>query len=202
MPNPESAFSDPMRILVVDDHPVFRKGVIDLLAARWPLCRFAECGSAAAAETELGACPWDLVVLDQFLPDAFGIELLGGQWLPRTLLLTMQRDPGLMEQVRAKGAGGYLCKSEPPERIVEAAVAIVGGRRWFPPRADGPVATLSDRERAVLVALLAGEGPQAISRSLGLSRSSVQSYKDRLFEKLQVTSLPELGRKASLYGLG
>ncbi len=190
----------PASVLVVDDHPVFRRGVVDLLRGPWPECAFVECGTAADARALLGAAPWGLVILDQFLPDAFGIELLAGSWAPRTLVLTMHQDAALLERVRAQRAGGFLCKSEPPERLLEAAAAVAQGRTWFVETASAaPV--LSERETVVLAALLAGVGPQSIARDLGLSRSSVQSYKERLFEKLKVKSLPELGRKASLLGL-
>lgn len=190
----------PESILVVDDHPVFRKGVVDLLGSRWPTCRCVECGNGAQARVELARGGWALLVLDWVLPDAVGIDLLGGDWTPRTILFTMHRDAVLVEQARQMGAGGFVCKSESPERILDAAAAVLAGGRWFPDKCPETPA-LSERERCVLVALLDGEGPQAIARDLGLSRSSVQSYKERLFEKLKVDSLPELVRKASLLGL-
>lgn len=188
--------------LLVDDHGIFRRGLREILLALRPGIEIVECATAAQARELLPVRSWSLVVLDQSLPDGFGIDLLDGSWAARSLVLSMHGDALLANLCRERGAAGFLCKADPVERLEDALRRLLAGI----PRPPGfgrsrgaPV--LSERELEVLRALLAGERPQALARRMGISRSSVQSYRERLFRKLEVDSLPEFVRKCDALGL-
>lgn len=188
--------------LLVDDHPIFRRGLREILATRWPGIEIVECGTASEAQTLLPSRSWSLVVLDQSLPDGVGTDLIADPWASRTLVFSMHDDPHLVRLCRLRGAGGFLCKAESPERI-ESALELVLGGESLPAtvRTTPPLPSLSERERLVLKAILTGKRPQSIAHHLGLSRSAVQSYKERVFKKLEVDSLPELVRRCAALGL-
>lgn len=203
---PTSTFSslgnaDNLRILLVEDHPLTRKGMVELLHSQYPNIQCEECRTFQEAVEHLRE-DWDLVILDQLLPDGAGIDLLAHAGKSPTLMLTMYEDSVLAHQARTKGAKGFATKGDSPQSLIQAIRKVLSGMTHFPILAASPVAqNLSAREQIVLDGLLQGRGSQELATELSLSHSSIQTYKARLFRKLGVDSLSQLLRSASAKGL-
>ena len=207
-----------IRILVVDDHALVRRGLIELLQRLPDPVEFGEAGTAAAAITLAFAERWDVVLLDLGLPDRHGLDVLRELHAARprlpVLILTMFPEDQLALRVLEIGAAGYLTKESAPEELIRAVERVMAGHKYLSPAmtqavADGsgglpppaPHEQLSDRELEVLRLLAAGRPITAISRQLGLSPKTVTTYRARLLHKLRMQSNAELTFYATHHGL-
>jgi len=205
------------RILVVDDHALVRRGLIELLQSLPVGAKFGEAGTGADALTMALSESWDVVLLDLALPDRHGLDVLrelraAKPKLP-VLILTMFPEDQLALRVLELGAAGYLTKESAPEELLLAIERVVSGHKYLSPAmsqavADGlggpppaPHEQLSDRELEVLRLLAAGRPITAISRQLGLSPKTVTTYRARLLHKLRMKSNAELTFYATQHGL-
>ena len=205
------------RILVVDDHALVRRGLIELLQSLPVGAEFGEAGTGADALTMALSESWDVVLLDLALPDRHGLDVLrelhaAKPKLP-VLILTMFPEDQLALRVLEIGAAGYLTKESAPEELLLAIERVVAGHKYLSPAmsqaiADGlggpppaPHEQLSDRELEVLRLLAAGRPITAISRQLGLSPKTVTTYRARLLHKLRMKSNAELTFYATQHGL-
>ena len=211
-----------LRILIVDDHAVVRRGVRALLEgqAGWEVCGEAGTGTdgvAAAARLKP-----DIVVLDLSLPELNGLEATRQilQQSPKTdvLVLTMHHSEELAQQVLQAGARGYVLKSDAAESLVAAVASLQRHEPYLAPRitelvldsymrVPGPVregevrATLTTREREVLQLVAEGQSTKAIAGSLGISIKTVESHRANLMRKLHIRSAAEAVRYAVRNGL-
>ena len=205
------------RILVVDDHALVRRGLIELLQSLPVGAEFVEAGTGADALTMALSESWDVVLLDLALPDRHGLDVLrelhaAKPKLP-VLILTMFPEDQLALRVLEIGAAGYLTKESAPEELRLAIERVVAGHKYLSPAmsqavADGlggpppaPHEQLSERELEVLRLLAAGRPITAISRQLGLSPKTVTTYRARLLHKLRMKSNAELTFYATQHGL-
>jgi two-component system invasion response regulator UvrY len=208
-----------IRILVVDDHALVRRGLIELLQRLPPSsgAQFGEAGTASEAIALALGERWDVVLLDLGLPDRHGLEVLkelhhARPQLP-VLILTMFPEDQLALRMLELGASGYLTKESAPEELVRAIERAVAGHKYLSGTmaqavADGlggpppaPHEQLSDRELEVLRLLAVGRPITAISRQLGLSPKTVTTYRSRLLHKLRMRSNAELTFYATQHGL-
>jgi len=194
------------RVLVVDDHAVVRRGVMELVEASLPGCAFLEAASVREAMAALGA-PCDLAVLDISLPDGSGLDLL--EWIARlfpdlpVLVLSMHQEAEYARRALALGAWGYLGKNSPPREFSEALACILEGRTYTsealtpcqPPSRD-PLAALSRREREVMRLLAQGHTLSDIARDMGLSVKTTSTYRSRIMKKLGLTTTADFFRFA------
>lgn len=207
-----------LRIALLDDHAVVRAGYRRLLELEG-MDVVAEWGDAEAAYAALAredaALP-DLLVLDLSLPGRSGLELLRRLQARRpglrVLVFTMHDGAALVQQCLRAGAAGFVTKSSEPQVLVDAVQRAVRGETVFSAdvaaaaRAarDGqppPHAQLSARELDVLLALVRGEGVEAISRRLCLSPKTVANTQTLVRRKLGVSNAVELLRYAREHGL-
>lgn len=190
-----------VRILHIDDHPLLRKGFQQALSLEYPGCVLGQAASLEEARVQLMQ-DWDLVILDQNLPDGRGVEFLAGLVTkPRTLVLSMYEDGALARLAKEAGAKGYASKAESPEKLLEAIAAVLAGKESFPV-SQTREAKLSDREEEVLGQLLKGKTPTEIAKEFGVRQTTIQSYKTRLFSKLGVDTMADLVRQAVSRGIG
>lgn len=191
-----------LRILLVDDHPLLRKGLAELLAQEFPGCEIVQAATLEAAAQQLESV-WSLMILDQNLPDGRGVEFLERlERKPVTLMLSMYEDGAMARLAKAAGAVGYASKGDSPERLLEAVRAVLDGKKSFPAGIEKTVeAKLSEREREVLTELLKGRTPTEISKDFGVRQTTIQSYKARIFAKLGVNSMTELVKQALRRGM-
>jgi DNA-binding NarL/FixJ family response regulator len=193
--------NSPDFVLLADDHAAIRMGVRALVASLWPEARVVEVSDGISLQKELSARRWGLVVLDQSMPGANGLDSL--KRVPTSapvLVYTMHETPELVGKVREAGAKGFVSKSSGPEVLEKAMVALVLGDQWFPEKVGSTLDALSPRERLVMEGLLEGLGPKEIGVRLSISASSVQTHTTRLLAKLDLRSTRDLFRWAASKG--
>jgi len=198
-----------IRILLVDDHPVVRYGIRQIVLDGLKSVSIGEASDAAHAMANIRASSWDVVVLDVTLPGASGLDVLKEirrdyPDLP-VLVLSMHPAAQFARRALAAGASGYLTKDSAPTELVTAIEEIRNGRRYLGARRlalddraapSAPHDALSDREYQVLRMLGSGQKVSEIAGALGLSVKTVSTYRIRLLDKLQMRSNAELMRYA------
>jgi DNA-binding NarL/FixJ family response regulator len=189
--------------LVVDDHPLVREGVRDLLQRSFPSIEIkTSAGTGAIAEEVCGA-RWAFIVLDINLPGTNGLDLLKQVKArhPDVPVIVFSLHSERQYEVRAlrAGATAYLSKDRSPRDLVEIVKQILMGRQRRKHIAVRPA--LTDREIQVLALLVKGRRRSEISEQLGISEKTVSTYQGRLIEKLDVRNLMELIRYAVEEGL-
>lgn len=202
-----------IRLVVVDDHPLVREGILQALSVRGfqVLADVGSAEEALACVAELGP---DVVVMDISLPGISGIEaterLRRDHPATRVLMLSVHDHPEYaLESVRA-GASGYLRKDSLPAELRSAVQAVHAGHTVFPlPRPSVPDATapvlaaaatrlesLTRRERDVLVGIASGKSNREIAADFRLSVRTIESYRETLMAKLGIHSTAGLTRFA------
>jgi DNA-binding NarL/FixJ family response regulator len=201
------------RLVVVDDHPLFRRGLISLLDEMPEFTVAGEAGDGVSAlEVIRRACP-DLVLLDVNMPEMNGVEVLRtirreSPGLP-VLMLTISRDDESLLGAISGGANGYLLKNAEPEALREGILRVLGGesvlspevtakvfdtvRRLQSQRGQGP---LSDRELEVLACMHRSLSTSQISQKLFISENTVKTHVRHILDKLEARSRSEAVAKA------
>jgi DNA-binding NarL/FixJ family response regulator len=207
-----------LRVIVADDHPVFRRGLRAPLSAESDIEVVAECGDGPTVVAAATAARPDVVLMDVRMPEMNGIEATGRivSAAPgtRVLMLTMfDDDESVFEAMRA-GARGYLLKGSEPADIARAVRSVAEGDAIFGPaiaermmalfarRTARPFPVLTEREHSVLEMIAQGRNNQAIAHELELSVKTVRNYVSMIFNKLQVADRAEAMLKAHAAGLG
>lgn len=211
----------PLRIVVVDDHPVFRMGMVALLGS---IDGFEIVGEADSAEGAIEACRRlvpDVVLMDLQLGTGSGVEatrqILEANPGIGVLVVTMMDDDDSVFAAMRAGARGYLLKGASPADIQRAVDAVCRGEVLLGPevatraigfltgsRRDGPnpFPDLTDREREVLDLVAAGLDNASISRRLSVSPKTVRNHLSNVFTKLQVADRAQAIVRAREAGLG
>jgi DNA-binding NarL/FixJ family response regulator len=194
-----------MRVLVVDDHPVVRRGLRTMLDGEPWVCEVLEAATVAEAVRTVVTCQIHVVAMDVSLPDGDGVEAVGRIMAARpeakVLMLTMADDEEIVARALRAGASGYLVKETDPDTIVEALHTVaVGGvvlgprigpsvlaaLRRAPADLPAPFDRLTARERDILARLASGESNARIARHLGVSEKTVRNQLSSVFAKLEV----------------
>ena len=192
--------STPIRVLLVDDHPLVRDGVRMRLQATPHIRVAGEASSVEEAITAAEALQPDLVLTDIRMPDASGIHLAAvfGERYPdvRVLVLSMHADLEFVRRAVDMGVWGYVLKDAPAQQLVEAITEVFAGRRFFSPALRGsfneteapqrPPRSLTQREADVLALLAEGRSNKEIAALLGASIRTVETHRLHLRRKLHI----------------
>ena len=203
------------KLLLVDDHPLMRRGVRETLALQPGLTVVGEASDGAAALKLARELTPDLVILDVHLLDMYGIDAMRAilQELPETKVLMLSSDMSrpLVDEALEAGASGYLYKTSAAEELLPAVQSVLGGRLYLSsvlsagiledyrknlqnPPSDKP--TLTEEEKRLLRLIAEGRRNKEIASELRLSVKSVELHRSRLMKKTGCTSAAELVRYA------
>jgi two-component system response regulator NreC len=202
-----------VRVLLVDDHTVVRRGLRKILESAPEIDVVGEVGDGAAAVTAAGALLPDVVLMDVSMPGVNGIEATRqiATRAPDTkvLILSMHGDEQYVHQSLDAGAKGFLLKDVDDQDLVVAVMTVSQGRGYFSPTlqrvgsdAGGrPVDALSPKEREVLRLIGEGLSNREAAARLEVSIHTVETHRKRVMEKLDLHSTAELVRYAIRYDL-
>ena len=206
-----------IRIILVDDHELFRDGLGELLRKRGDLAVVAEANDAREATLAVAENPCDLVVVDITLPGSSGIALVRDLKRddPRrpVLMLSSYQDADIVADALDAGADGYAIKTQSPQQFIEAIHAVVAGQGYLAPslrhvvRRDGGrsgrtgfLGSLSAREREIFDLLVRGRSNGDIAKALFISVKTVETHRTHIMKKLDVHSIGDLVRLAARHG--
>jgi DNA-binding NarL/FixJ family response regulator len=188
----------PIRVAIVDDHPVVREGTAALLADVPGLCIAGTAGSLEDSAALLDPGAVDVLLLDIRLGSQSGLELLrrgGSGRLPAIVVLTAYDYPQYAAAALRLGAAGFVLKTAPITDLVNAIRTTAAGGLAFGVR-PGPAAILTARERDVVALVTEGRSNDEIGTSLGISSKTVEAHLRRLFDRLGLQSRTELATRA------
>ncbi len=210
-----------IRILLVDDHAMFRAGIRALLEAEGGYVVVGEAATGEEGIEQALALKPDVVVMDLSMPGTNGLEAtrriqaLGLH--SRVLVLTVHAEEEYLVPVVEAGASGYLTKTSADRDLVEAIRVVARGEVYLPPRAtrlllqkytsaepgeeEGGLRDLSGREREVLALTAEGFSSREIGEKLFISPKTVDTYRSRIMAKLGLNHRSELVRFALRVGL-
>ena len=213
--SPEPSVPAPLRrrLLIVDDHPVFRAGLASLIRLENDLEVCGEAGDAAEALNLIEHLRPDLVLIDMSLPGRSGLELLkdARSLLPslRTLVISMHNEEVYAERVLRAGGRGYIMKQAGPEKIIAAIRRVLAGTVFVSDAmstrileglsgsaAASSVSTLTDREFEVFLLIGRAMDPQEIASTLHLSIKTVDTHRASIRRKLGLKTGTELIHRA------
>lgn len=203
------------RIFLVDDHPLVREWLTQLIDQQPDLTVCGEAGSTSAALAALGSVSADLAIVDLSLESSAGLELIKSlqRLAPAVpaLVLSMHDESLYAERAFRAGARGYVNKRESAQCVVEAVRRVLDGKLYVSEKSaqilaaqtvhgrapsQSAIERLSDRELEVFEKLGQGMGTRQIAEDFSVSIKTVQAYCARIKEKLNVGSATELLREA------
>lgn len=210
-----------LRVLLVDDHALFRAGVRTLIERdlAGEVAEVIECDTGEQALRSIASAPPDIAMLDISLRSEDGIELarrireLHGDRV-RCIMLSMHLSPEYVRRAFEAGAGGYVVKDAGPAELTSAVRAVAAGQRYLSPSASGalvqslqlgdsalPHSALSPRQLEVLCLVARGLNTKLIARELGLSTKTVDAHRYQISQRLQVHDVAGMVRYAIRHGL-
>jgi DNA-binding NarL/FixJ family response regulator len=211
-----------IKVFIADDHAVVRDGLRVLLEANSAISVVGDVGNGQEAVSQVQQLRPDVVIMDISMPGLNGIDATGQilASLPqiRVIILSMVGTPEHVFRALQAGASGYLLKESAGREVMEAVLAVAAGQvylsqpitqtliadylhRQAPAPTNEPLGVLSERERQILVHVVAGKTSAEIGQLLFLSPKTVESYRSRMMRKLDVPDLPSLIKLAIQAGL-
>ena len=192
--------------LIVDDHPVVRDGVRDILQRTFPSIQIKVSSGGAGLLEEVCGTSWAFIVLDINLPGQNGLNIIRQaktccSTIP-ILVFSLYSERQYAARALRAGAVAYISKDRPPGDLIETVTAILEGKPLNKPRelmVSQPL--LSDREVQVLGLLVRGLDRKEIAQELKINEKTVSTYRARLLQKLEVKNTVELIRYALDEGL-
>ncbi len=208
-----------MNIIIVEDHPIFRMGMKEMIEHEPDMCVCGEAGDVACALKLIRANKPDLVVVDLSLKDSNGLDLvkeIAEHHKPTLSLVLSMHDEALhAERCILAGAKGYIMKQEASESVVLAIRRIMAGHIHVSPTImshilnsfqkqpdsvnESPLKRITDREFEIFQLIGRGMSPKQIAGQLNISVKTIGTYRERIKEKLGLNSAGELVRHAVIW---
>lgn len=212
----KTALTRKARLFIVDDHPVMRRGLVEVISE---MSTMEVCGEAASKEDALEAIERlqpDVVLIDISLGDDNGIDLIkeikNRRSQTKMLVLSMHDEMLFAERALRAGALGYVDKNQPTSDLMDAISDVLESRIHLsprmtervlrrmaaggPPEEQSPLAQLSDRELQVFELIGKGLITKQIAARLGLSAKTIETYRENIKAKLNLHNSTELTREA------
>jgi DNA-binding NarL/FixJ family response regulator len=215
--NPEQLGPAGKKILIVDDHPVMRRGLAALIESEPDFTVCGEAASCAEALEAIRQSPPDLVIVDLVLGDDDGLSLIKAMKIRHpdipSLVLSMHDESVYAERSLRAGAMGYVSKQQLDDDILHAIRRLFDGEPYLSPtleqrlaakylggqapESDSPVDTLSNRELQVFRLIGQGKTTREIAETLTLSIKTIESHRENIKHKLALKSSAELAQRAT-----
>jgi DNA-binding NarL/FixJ family response regulator len=211
--------TDPIRILIADDHPLFREGVAQSLAGEPGFTVVGQAGSGEEAFSLVANLLPDVLLLDVTMPGDGGIITAGkvaAAWpVVRIMMLTVSEDQDTLMAALKAGARGYVLKGVTARDLANAVRVVAGGDIYISPalaggilfeltankQDDDPLTSLTDRERDILSLVAEGLTNREIGDRLHLAEKTIKHYMTNVLQKLHVRSRVEAALLAQKHGL-
>jgi len=216
--------NSPLRLLVVDDHTLFRRGLIALLSQHPGVVVAGEAGDAGEAQRRAAELQPDVVLLDNHLPGVRGVDALPGlrEKAPQAvvIMLTVSEDENDLAAALRAGAQGYVLKTIDGDALVQTiercargesvvspeltgklVMALRGGPGAAPAAAVDPLQTLSPREREIVRHIARGQSNKEIGRALDIAETTVKIHVQHILRKLDLSSRVQAAVYAAERGL-
>jgi DNA-binding NarL/FixJ family response regulator len=208
-----------IKVLIVDDHPVVRKGLWSCLENRPNLKIVGEATNGNEALKQIAVLEPDVVLMDISMPEMDGLQVTEKlhKDLPelKVLVLSVSSNRETVLRIIRAGARGYVLKESSPDELVKAIEMVNAGEAFFsPPVArialnqyvseldeSDPASRLSDREREVLILIASGKSNKEIASDLGIGVRTIETHRERIMRKLSIRSVAGLTKFAIANGL-
>lgn len=208
-----------IKVLIVDDHPVVRKGLWSCLSTKENLKIVGEAVDGDDAIRKVRELAPDIVLMDLYMPKRDGLEVTDvlRKEAPqvKVIILSMQGTRDYVLRIIKAGARGYMLKDAPPDELVRAIESVQVGEAFFSPpvaqialnqyvtesdKAD-PLSKLSEREREVLALIAEGKSNKEIAVHLGIGVRTTETHRERIMRKLDIHSVAGLTKFAIAHGI-
>ena len=207
----------PQRILLVDDHPLFRLGLRNLLEREENLTVLHECNSPTEAWDFLQENQIDLIICDLSFQEGSGLSLVRKVreqgWTYPILILSMHEESFWAERVLHEGVNGYIMKDKDIKTVISAANTVLDGKIYLTPQLkenilrrlsihaknQTSIANLSNREKDIFQCMAQNMTTKDIAKELYISVKTVQTHQSNIKKKLHLSDLDELRMLASKY---
>lgn len=209
--------TDPTTVVVADDHPLYRAGLVDAIAERPDLALLAECSGGREAVAEILERNPTVALLDMRMRDLDGMavleELTRSGSRTRVVFLSAYEEGEVVHGALSAGAAGYLSKETDRTEICDAVVGAAGGELVVSPslpgvlveymhrRSDTSTPRLGEREHEVMRLTAEGLSAPEIAETLGIGATTVKTHLQRVYRKLGVTDRAAMVAKALRVGL-
>ena len=208
-----------VRVALIDDHPIVRQGLRNLLQTEPAFAVVGEADDGIAGVDLVQRVKPDVLIVDLMMPGLNGLDLikqvLKSQPKLRILVLSMQSADSYVVEALNSGAAGYVLKETGPSEIIQAIHKVVGGERYLSPKLaervlssvsgtkkiTDPYGTLTPREREILHLIIDGNTNAQIARRLVLSPRTVELHRSRIMKKLDLHNQTDIFRYALERGL-
>lgn len=219
--NAQGLSGDPLRVLLVDDHPTFRAGLRALLSTDPRLAIVGEASTGAGAITAVASTSPDVILMDVSMPGIDGVEatrhIIDAAPGVAIIVLTMHDDDGTVFAALRAGARGYLLKGASRAELLRAIHAVAAGEALFGPAiarrmvayfgrplpaTAPPFPELTEREREILELVAGGRSNPEIADALGTAPKTVRNHVSNIFAKLHVRDRSEAIVRARDAGMG
>ena len=207
-----------LRILVVDDHPIFRQGVIRIISNTPDMIVAGEANDGQDALNKIMENDYDLILLDISMPRKTGIEVIrelrGINPKLKVLVLTIYPEKQYALRVLKAGASGYLTKERAPDELIQALRTVASGGKYIPSSIAESVVmdwgktlekplheNLSNREYQIMRMIVSGQKVGEIARDLSISVKTVKTHRSRILSKMKMSGNTELIHYAIKNGL-
>lgn len=204
--------TSPVSVILIDDHPVLRLALAEFIKSQDGLTLCAETGSTREGIEAISQLQPDIVIADIRLEDGSGFDVLQAEFSqrPKFLVFSALRDPVVIRRALNLGASGYITKSSLVTEVLNGIEALVKGETYLGEGisieagnvGQNPINSLTNRELEIYELTGLGLGTSDIAKRLGLSVKTVETHKENIKVKLELSSGNELLRHAMQWSLG